>query len=72
MNYIQCMQNKVKAAELTVNNVEMDLDQFISFLHSAKFTGTESNGERKDWIATGDAIKILREIKQKMGENMRS
>ena len=39
-----------------------EIDAFRIFLNGPKFTGTD-NGERKDWIATGDVLRELNEIR---------
>lgn len=40
------------------------INDFLAYLQtSPKFQGTESDGSRKDWIATADVINTLREIR---------
>jgi hypothetical protein len=63
MNYIKSLQNKVKELELELNNKKEKINDFVSFLHCNKFVGFESNGARKDWIATGDVLHKLIEIR---------
>jgi len=40
--------------------MEDKLNEFIIFLNGPKFTGTESDGDRKDWISVSDVICELR------------
>jgi len=62
MNYISKLQAENLELKNKLAKVGAEINEFVSFLHSAKFTGTESNGERKDWIATGDVIRRIKEI----------
>jgi len=62
-NYIKQLENEVAALSKALKNAESELDLFIAFLHSPKFSGVESDGSRKDWIATGDVISRMRELK---------
>lgn len=59
MNYIQQLQGELNAALAQIDSFKGSLTNLRTFLHSPKFTGTESNGERKDWIATSDLIRLL-------------
>lgn len=59
MNYIHQLQGELNAALAQVESFKLSLDQLRSFLHSPKFIGTDSNGERKDWISTSDLIRLL-------------
>lgn len=63
MNYILSLKKEVAAKDAQIKSFEKSLDEFRAFLNSAKFTGTESNGERKDWISTTDVIKWISETK---------
>lgn len=62
MNHILKLQEENKALKLASQNAQEEIQFFLAHLCSAKFTGTE-NGERKDWIATGDVIIRLQEIR---------
>lgn len=69
MNYINQLQahNRQLKKELElVENWRMDL---ISFLHSPKFAGAESDGSRKDWIATGDVLMRLAELRNQLNDS---
>jgi hypothetical protein len=63
MNYIkQLEQDRLNAAK-KLANIMLELEAFNVHLHSEKFKGVDSTGERKDWIATEDVILRVREIK---------
>jgi outer membrane murein-binding lipoprotein Lpp len=56
----------VRAAQVRIAELEAQLAQFrANFnafrfpLHSAKFTGAQADGSRKDWIATADVLSWL-------------
>lgn len=62
MNYIAQLKQQVSERDARIASLESSMEAFRLHLHSAKFTGTE-NGERKDWIATGDVLKWLLETR---------
>lgn len=62
MNHILKLQSENKTLATASQNAQEEIQLFLAHLHSAKFTGTE-NGERKDWIATGDVIARMQEIR---------
>lgn len=62
MNYIKQLQAEIKAKDCQIKALERNFDSFIAHLHSPKFVG-EENGERKDWISTGDVIRWLHETR---------
>lgn len=59
MNYIKQLQAANDAQKQTLTNLEIEINDFLRFLQSDKFTGVESDGGRKDWISTGDVIHQL-------------
>ena len=63
MNYIKQLQAENKSLNNQIENVQGEINNFISFLHSDKFSGQQSDGERKDWIATSDVLARLREMR---------
>lgn len=63
MNYIKQLEEDRKNLALKVANIMIEISAFQAFLHSDKFTGFDSNGDRKDWIATKDVLARLQEIK---------
>lgn len=64
MNYIKVLQSKVAARDGAIEEAQQQITEFIAFLHSDKFTGVESDGGRKDWIATGDVIHQLTNLRE--------
>lgn len=62
MNYIHKLQIDLAQAQATVESYKKQIAQFSAFLCGPKFTGTESDGSRKDWIATSDVLFALREM----------
>jgi len=62
MNFIKSLQEEIRELKEKREITQTNLRDVLGFLCSAKFTGTESNGERKDWIATGDVDRMIREI----------
>ena len=61
MNYIEKLQKENESLKKQVQFFQDALNNFHLFLHSPKFTG-EENGERKDWISTGDVINWKRDV----------
>lgn len=59
MNYIHQLQADLAGHIAAVESFKASISHLRNFLHSDKFTGTESNGERKDWISTGDVLSML-------------
>jgi hypothetical protein len=65
VNYIKALQIRERELQAELEKVEQNLNDFKAFLHSAKFVGTE-DGERKDWISTGDVIRWIDNIKREI------
>lgn len=64
MNYINQLEADRNNLANKLASVLVELNAFQAFLQTAeKFKGVESNGERKDWIATKDVINRIQEIK---------
>jgi hypothetical protein len=66
MNYIRRIQAERTELETKIAKTDDSISDVIAFLHSAKFTGVESDGGRKDWIATGDMITILQNLRSEL------
>jgi len=62
MNYIQSLQAQVEELKSQLAAKNEKLHNFVCFLHADKFVGVDSRGERKDWIAVGDVLNIVRDI----------
>jgi hypothetical protein len=69
MNFIKSLQAENKQLKEIIANAQNELGAFCLFLNSNKFTGVESDGGRKDWIATGDTIKAIQEIQRILAES---
>ena len=54
MNYIKRLEKENAELRERALALENALRDFDAMLDSAKFHGTDINGDRKDWIATGD------------------
>lgn len=68
MNYINRLEAENADLHAALDAVRAELAMFHAHLSSAKFTGVESNGDRKDWIAVGDVVRRLHEIEAVMTE----
>jgi hypothetical protein len=65
MNYIKLLEKQTKDKNKRLIKYSVFLDGIVTHLNSNKFKG-EENGERKDWIATGDILKMISEFKREM------
>ena len=63
MNYIKQMQADLKERDDKLERLKGNVAEFMTYLHSPKFTGLESDGGRRDWIATGDVLHWLMEVR---------
>ena len=61
MNYINQLQLDNAKLATAIRAAQSEINSFRIFLVSSKFTGTERDGSRKDWISTGDVERRLRE-----------
>jgi hypothetical protein len=66
MNHIKRMQAETAAHKVTMAAAKTSIDNFLALLNSDKFTGTEADGSRKDWISTGDVIRWLQEFRSEL------
>lgn len=62
MNYIKRLEAEFAKVQATKDNI----DSFLAHLHSAKFTGVDTDGGRKDWIAKTDMINWLRDVRSEL------
>jgi hypothetical protein len=69
MNFIKSLQAENNKLKEIIANSQNELQAFRIFLNSNKFTGVESDGGRKDWIATGDVIIAIQEIQRILSES---
>lgn len=63
MNYIAQLKSEVAKRDAELASLNESMNAFFAFLHSPKFIGTDLDGSRKDWIATGDVITWMREAR---------
>lgn len=62
MNYIKKLQQQLARQTDAIERARVEIDLFTAHLHSQKFVGTE-DGNRKDWISTGDVLSRLSDIR---------
>ena len=62
MNYIARLQADLAAAEANLSAKAEAIQEFRVHLAGDKFAGTDTDGSRKDWIATGDVYAWLARI----------
>ena len=65
MNYIKLLEKQAEDKNERLIKYCVFLDGIVTHLNSNKFKG-EENGERKDWIATGDILKMVNDFKREM------
>ena len=58
-NYILRLRSRVEELEAKLQQAEAWKQDFRVHLASAKFQGTDPDGSRRDWIATGDVAARL-------------
>jgi hypothetical protein len=63
VNYIKSLQQQLAELQGQREQTRDSIERFLAHLHSAKFVGTQQDGSRKDWIATGDVIEWLRSVR---------
>ncbi len=63
MNYIKKLQEEVEEHKAARAEAVELIDEFMNHLQSTKFRGAEEDGTRRDWIATGDVLTRLAEIR---------
>jgi hypothetical protein len=68
MNYIARLQAELAAAEAALEAKAEAIQEFRVHLAGDKFAGTETDGSRKDWIATSDVNAWLARISTAAGE----
>lgn len=63
MNYIEKLQTENRALKGTIEKTNQEITDFLTHLRGEKFTGQQSDGSRKDWIATADVVTRLQELR---------
>ena len=59
MNYIKRLEQDRFLHANQINKADHAINDFRIFLQSPKFTGTDPDGERKDYISTADVLNRL-------------
>lgn len=67
-NYITTLRRQLGEARTALAAKDSMLEAFMIHLDLGKFHGEGPNGERKDWIATEDVRRRLRDIMAVTGE----
>lgn len=65
MNYIKLLEKQAEDKNNRLIQYSIFIDGIVTHLNSSKFKG-EENGEKKDWIATGDILKMINDFKREM------
>ena len=65
MNYIKLLEKQAEDKNNRLIQYSIFIDGIVTHLNSSKFKG-EEDGERKDWIATGDILKMINDFKREM------
>ena len=64
MNYIKQLQAELAEKKEALRQIEQKIIDFKVFLASSKFTGTDLDGGRKDWISTNDVNDRLNSLRR--------
>ena len=60
MNYIKRLERENEEAKRRLAKLETEIQEFRAYvLTSPKFTGTDTDGGRKDWISTSELDSYL-------------
>lgn len=62
MNQITRLQSQLAAAQTSAAATAEAVQEFRVHLASGKFAGTDTDGSRRDWIATADVTAWLARI----------
>jgi len=66
-NYIKTLQDNNEALKLGVALARAECAEIRAHLLCTKFQGTDPDGARRDWIATGDVLRRIAEIDRILG-----
>ena len=66
MNYIKQLQAENERQSKKLVDIQRALNEYYAFLHSSKFTGSESDGSPKNWINTTDVINWIQDVKNQL------
>ena len=62
-SYIKTLQSIGAMASQRLIDKEAKLMDFRAHLLSQKFSGIDTDGDRKDWIATADVLRWIEDIR---------
>ena len=62
MNYIKKLEAENAAKTAEIARLEQELRDFDTHCNGPKFQGTDPDGSRRDWIATGDVHSRIERI----------
>jgi hypothetical protein len=65
MNYIKLLEKQAEDKNNRLIQYSIFIDGIVAHLNSSKFKG-EEDGEKTDWIATGDILKMVSDFKREM------
>jgi hypothetical protein len=63
VNHIQRLQRDLDEAQAKLTHTLLQVEELRSYLFLPKFVGVDTNGDRKDWVATGDVLARLNLIR---------
>lgn len=66
MNYIHQLRQQVETRNTAIAHAQVSINRMMAHLATDKFIGTDSNGDRKDWISTTDVVNFLRELRSEL------
>lgn len=66
MNYIHQLRQQVETRNSAIAHANVEINRMMAHLAGAKFTGTDVDGSRKDWISTGDVVRFLQELRAEL------
>lgn len=66
MNYIKQLEKDNEEVLKQRFDALVAINNFKILLASDKFTGTDSNGDNKNWISTDDVLRHLQTIKHEL------
>lgn len=64
LNYIQTLKTIVDERGERLAHLHERIEWMRSHLLSSKFCGVDTDGARKDWIATADVLRFIEDLRQ--------
>lgn len=66
MNYIHQLRQNIELRNSAIAHAQGSINRMMAHLAGDKFTGTDSDGDRKDWISTGDVMRFLQDLRHEL------